>query len=202
MASVANFTGDIEVTGVISGQNNIGGSAASIQGFGTGGNAGVFAFKYDFANFGNAPNAIQVWNSSSGVFKTFVVGHPLDDAKYLVHATLEGPEGAVYYRGTSRLENGRAEVELPAYFEAFTVEEGRTIILTNIDGFDPLAVQKSDGQKIRDGRFIVVSSNANSCQEFDWEVKATRADGRALEAEPRRDEINVAAFGPYAFEVR
>ncbi|HEY2093057.1 MAG TPA: hypothetical protein VGJ81_14315 [Thermoanaerobaculia bacterium] len=202
MSNVVNVTGNVEISGVVGGNNSIGGGAASIQGYTTGSDAGVFAFKYDSKNFGNEPGSIQIWNSSTGVFKTFVVGHPTDTAKYLVHATLEGPEGAVYYRGTGRLENGRAEVSLPPYFEAFTREEGRTVILTNVDGFDPLAVQKVDGRKISNSRFIVVSSNPESTQEFDWEVKATRADGDPLNAEPNRDAMKVAAFGPYAFEVR
>src|ERR1700736_2743572 len=85
--SAVQVSGNMAVNGVLSGNNNIGGSAASIQGYGTGGHAGVFAFKYDKANFGDKPNAIQIWNSSSGVYKTFIVNHPLDKARFIVHAT-------------------------------------------------------------------------------------------------------------------
>ena len=73
MSDAASFNGDVKVDGVISGKNDIGGDAASIQGLGTGGNAGVFAFKYDKANFGDTDRAIQIWNSSAGVFKTFIL---------------------------------------------------------------------------------------------------------------------------------
>ena len=202
MSDAASFNGDVKVDGVISGKNEIGGAAASIQGLGTGGNGGVFAFKYDKANFGDTDKAIQIWNSSAGVFKTFIVDHPLDNDKYIVHATLEGPEGAVYYRGTSQLGNGKVTISLPDYFEAFTRKEHRTIILTNIDGFDRIAIQSIDGEKIKDGKFVVVSDNPESSQQFDWEVKAVRADGPQLQAEPNKQDLQVGGFGPYTFEIR
>ncbi len=190
-----------KVNGVISGTDRIGGGAASVQGYGTGGNAGVFAFKYDKANFGDSPTAIQIWNSSAMVFKTFIVNHPLDQEKHLVHATLEGPEGAVYYRGEAQLKNGKCTVTLPDYFEAFTRKEQRTIILTNIDGFDRIAVKSIDGEKIKNGTFVVISENPDSTQKFDWEVKAVRSDGPALEAEPDKKDHLVGGFGPYTFEI-
>ncbi|NER25408.1 MAG: hypothetical protein F6J86_17330 [Symploca sp. SIO1B1] len=202
MSDAASFNGDVKVDGVVSGKDAIGGDAASIQGLGTGGNAGVFAFKYDKENFGDTDKAIQIWNSSAGVFKTFIVEHPLDEAKYIVHATLEGPEGAVYYRGTSQLYEGKATISLPPYFEAFTRKEQRTIILTNIDGFDRIAIKSIDGEKIKDGKFVVISDNPQSSQQFDWEVKAVRADGPQLQAEPNKQDLQVGGFGPYRFEIK
>jgi hypothetical protein len=188
--------GSVYVSGVLSGSNPVGGHAASVQGFTNGGDAGVFAFKYDVSN-GNNAGAIQIWNSSTDVFKTFIIAHPVDPARYLVHATLEGPEGSVFYRGSARLHNGRAEVVLPPYFEALTRAEGRTVILTNVDGFDRLAVQTRDGARITDGRFVVVSDDPASSQAFDWEVKAVRSDTPPLEVEPLRSELDVGGFGPY-----
>ena len=201
MADSANFFGDVRVNGVVTGNNDIGGNAASIQGVGTGGNDGVFSFKFDAANNGNTDRAIQIWNASSGIFKTFIVNHPLDEDKYIVHATLEGPEGAVYYRGTSQLCHGKATIALPHYFEALTRKEQRTILLTNIDGFDRIAIQSIDGEKIVDGKFVVVSENPESSQKFDWEVKAVRADGPKLQAEPDKQDLQVGGFGPYTFAV-
>ena len=201
MSDAASFNGDVKVDGVISG-NNLGAAAASIQGLGTGGDQGVFAFKYDKANYGDTDRAIQIWNPSANVFKTFIVDHPLDNDKYIVHATLEGPEGAVYYRGTSQLCHGQITISLPHYFEAFTRKEHRTIILTNIDGFDRIAVKSIDGEKIKDGKFVVVSENPESSQQFDWEVKAVRADGPKLQAEPNKQDLQVGGFGPYTFEIR
>lgn len=146
---------------------------------------------------------IEIWSPNydpdAAQLKNFIISNPTDAKKYLVHATLEGPEGAVYYRGSAQLRNGRVEIELPHYFEALTRSKGRTIQLTTIDGFDPITVLSQGGEKIKNGRFIVVSNNHESKQAFDWEVKAIRADAPELEVEPSRDKIAVGGFGPYTF---
>jgi hypothetical protein len=119
----------------------------------------------------------------------------------LVHGTQEGAEAGVYYRGTAQLKNGIAEITLPSYFETLTRKEDRTVLLTNIDGFDRLAVKKVDGEKIRNGRFVVVSDNPNSSQEFDWEVKAIRQDVPLLVVEPDKKDIEVRGVGPYTYTI-
>ena len=115
--------------------------------------------------------------------KKFAISHPLQKGKRLTHAAIEGPETAVYYRGETRLTNGRAVVCLPEYFEALTRREGRTVMLTNVDGFDRLAVERQAGAQVTNGQFIVVSENTSSSQAFNWEVKAARADIAPLQVE-------------------
>jgi len=139
------------------------------------------------------------FDSPKGGAKTFVIDHPGDPRRYLVHATLEGPEGAVFYRGSARLDHGRAEVALPSYFESLTHTSDRTVILTNIDGFDRLAVETQRDGKVANGRFVVISDNPSSSQAFDWEVKAVRKDVPRLVEAPLKTEISVAGFGPYTF---
>lgn len=199
-----HVVGNALVTGAIQGQNYQGkyGSAAVVQGYSASGQSQTpFVIVYNDTT-PQQPPQIMLVNAATNVFKNFVIEHPADPARYLVHATLEGPEGAVYYRGSARLEHGRTEVVLPGYFEALTRQEGRTVLFTNVDGFDTLAVSTQDGQRIRAGRFIVVSSNPASTQAFDWEVKAVRADGPPLEAEPLRERTAVGGFGPYTFIAR
>jgi hypothetical protein len=193
--------GNMFLAGILIGQSPIGGNAGVIQGYGTGGSQAGFSFKYDSANFGNTPTAIQIWNSSTGVFKTFIINHPSDPNRYLVHATVEGPEAGVFYRGTAHLHNGRADVMLPDYFEALTRPEDRTVLLTNIGGFDRLAIEKQARGPIVDGRFVVISDNPNSTQEFHWEVKAVRKDAPRLVVAPLKDDISVAGIGPYTYSV-
>jgi len=105
----------------------------------------------------------------------------------------------VFYRGSARLDHGRAEVALPPYFESLTHTGDRTVILTNIDGFDRLAVETQRGGKVANGRFVVISDNPSSIQAFDWEVKAVRKDVPRLVEAPLKTEISVAGFGPYTF---
>jgi len=116
--------------------------------------------------------------------KKFAIKHPCKDGQTLVHAAIEGPEAAVYYRGEAQLTNGRAVVALPAYFEALTRAEARTVMLTNVDGFDRLAVVRQAGRQVAEGKFIVASESTSSSQAFTWEVKAVRADIPPLGVEP------------------
>ena len=43
-----------------------------------------------------------------GNVKSFVIDHPLDSSKYLVHGCIEGAEAAVYYRGQAKLIDSKA----------------------------------------------------------------------------------------------
>jgi hypothetical protein len=138
--------------------------------------------------------------SSGATAKTFVIPHPTDKERYLVHATLEGPESAVYYRGTGRLHHGRAEVVLPAYFEAMAREEGRTVLVTPIFDSNSERVSALAASHVVRGAFQVrgIDSN-NPNQAFDWEVKAVRADVQPLVVEPRRQDVLVRGDGPYTY---
>ncbi|MDQ3622700.1 MAG: hypothetical protein M3463_09455 [Verrucomicrobiota bacterium] len=116
--------------------------------------------------------------------KKFAIPHPCKEGRTLIHAAIEGPEAAVYYRGEAKLANGRAVVPLPEYFEALARAEGRTVMLTNVDGFDRISVQRQAGRQVANGQFLVIAENASSSQAFTWEVKAARADIAPLEIEP------------------
>lgn len=123
---------------------------------------------------------------ASGV-KNFKIKHPLKSGKDLVHASLEGPEAGVYYRGTAELKNGQVTITLPDYFEALTSKQDRTVQLTNIDGGDMIFVKSQNGAQVKNGKFVVQSSNKNSQQKFNWQVTAIRADIPALEVEPESE---------------
>jgi hypothetical protein len=132
-------------------------------------------------------------------YKTFVIDHPLDPDRYLVHATLEGPEAAVFYRGTARLAEGRAEIRLPDYADALTDPDSWTVQLSNVGGFDRLALADLDGRCVRKGRFVVLAQDPSSTQAFQWEAKGTRRDQGALDPEPPCRGLDVHSVGPYTF---
>ena len=119
----------------------------------------------------------------AGGAKKLEIDHPLKGGKKLVHAAIEGPESAVYYRGEAALVNGRAVIHLPDYFEALTRKGQRTVLLTNVDGFDRLAIRSDASLQVKDGTFTVISDRPDSAQRFSWEVKAIRADVGPLEVE-------------------
>lgn len=128
--------------------------------------------------------------------KSFIVDHPMDPSRYLVHACLEGPTSDVYYHGRGKLRNGQAWIELPGYFEAFTREEGRTVQVTPMNSVpSPLCASEP-----RNGRFRVFCSNGKrSNASFSWEVKAIRKDTATMKVEPLKSEVEVRGFGPYKF---
>lgn len=84
-------------------------------------------------------------------------------------------------------------IELPEYFEALTRPQGRTVLLTHLDGFDRLGVHTRSGAQVRDGSFVVIWDNQSSAQAFSWEVKAVRADVPSLAVESQSSTTGGAA---------
>lgn len=109
--------------------------------------------------------------------KSFEIDHPTKPNKKLVHSCIEGPEVGVYYRGRGRLINGQARVELPEYFNALTRDNTTTILLT-AKGRVPFFLSYDD---FDEKSFVVYGSVEEG--EFEWEVKAVRADVEPLQVE-------------------
>jgi hypothetical protein len=116
--------------------------------------------------------------------KSFAIPHPLHSEELrLVHSCLEGPENGVFYRGMGRLQNGRATIRLPDYFEALTRPDRRTVLLTpKFEADEPIASLAAS--EVKNGQFSVrAADDRNPNQTFDWEVKAVRADLDELSVE-------------------
>jgi hypothetical protein len=139
---------------------------------------------------------LHVSGSFAASSKAFCIDHPTDARRSLVHSVLEGPEVAVFYRGEAVLVDGACEIALPAYFEALTHKEDRTVLVTPklSDGEETSALAASG---VADGRFVVRSIDPrNRRQRFFWEVKAVRADLAPLEVEPMKPEVPAAPPQP------
>jgi len=132
-------------------------------------------------------------SASSGPNKTFIIDHPLEKEKYLIHACLEGPESGVYYRGEGEIVNGeKSTIELPLYtsnFYDFTIQV--TVIDEENDEFPNLKCSE-----IFDSKFTV-SSNVRDCKFF-WHVHGKRGD---IDVEPLKNSIVVGGDldSPYRF---
>jgi hypothetical protein len=121
--------------------------------------------------------------------KAFVIDHPVDRDRYLVHGCLEGPESGVYYRGESVLSNGKVRIELPAYVPYLASHF--TVHLTQIStGEDTFARLKAG--RVVAGGFTVYG---DPC-EFAWHVFGTR---QPLQTEPMRNQVDVLGHGPYRY---
>jgi hypothetical protein len=119
--------------------------------------------------------------------KTFVVDHPTDKDRYLVHACMEGPEAGVYYRGESRIEDEQTSVlvKLPEYVESLAKDF--TVHVTPIG--EPRLLGTS---RVRDGAFTVYGTPG----EFFWVVYGKRG---SVDVEPMKNDVCVAGEGPYLF---
>ena len=134
------------------------------------------------------------WNSGTkeiyvNTAKTFVIDHPDDASKYLVHACLEGPEGGVYYRGSGKITNNSSTtVELPKYVT--NLAKDLTVQLTPISNGECEKINKLSTSKVENNSFTVYGKNC----EFYWLVMGSRCD---VEVEPVKTESNVKGDGPY-----
>jgi len=120
--------------------------------------------------------------------KTFVIEHPNNVDKFLVHGCLEGPEAGVYYRGKDKIVNNEfVEIELPHYVSKlatnFTIQinpiyNGKVVVLNS--------------SEVENNKFRVYGENAT----FHWIVYAKRHD---IEVEPDKNTVVVKGSGPYLY---
>jgi hypothetical protein len=131
-----------------------------------------------------------IYNSTaptSSETKTFIIEHPKDNERYLVHACLEGPEVGVYYRGTSEIMDSQSvTIELPSYVPGWATDIG--VLVTAI--YDGKVKTFAASDVDRNGKFIVYGENGR----FNWIAIGKRA---SVNVEPLKSEINVSGFGPY-----
>jgi len=119
--------------------------------------------------------------------KTFIIDHPTDPTRYLVHACIEGPEIGVYYRGSAILEQTSVTIQLPNYVSAFATNF--TVQITPIyEPGQPIATYAST--KVVNGAFEVYGPPGS----FYWLVHGSRG---SLVTEPLKSEVTVHGSGPY-----
>ena len=140
---------------------------------------------YDTTTF----EVVRSTAATSAQNKTFVIDHPINTSKYLVHACIEGPEVGVYYRGTSKIEKGTTEkiITLPEYVQSFATDF--TVTVTPIYNG---TLRTLNSSKIRNNFFTVYGSEG----EFDWSVFGKRAD---INVEPYKNEVTIKGDGPYKY---
>ena len=121
--------------------------------------------------------------------KTFIIDHPHDNEKYLIHACLEGPEAGVYYRGKSEIiNNENVVVNLPNYVKNFA--DNFTVTITGI--YDGKLKLYNSSEVDENGSFTVYGENG----KFSWIAIGKRGN---IVTEPKKSEINVRGDGPYKY---
>ena len=121
---------------------------------------------------GSAPtNKLDVFGHFTATTKSFLIDHPTKENKKLQYASLEGPEHAVYVRGT---HNGSL-IELPEYWSELVHADSLTVVLT------PLGKHQNLYVKSKDTNHISVGGVKGS---YDYVVYGERKDTDKLEVEP------------------
>lgn len=164
------------------------------------GQSGTFAMRDD-----GAANGILDMDGKDPVYvKNFVIEHPSDKDRYLVHACTETPEAAVEYSGTAFSgEWGELiEVVLPSYFEDECEVENRQVWLqpmlnpdSDLLPFMPRALPSYP----KDGKFYITNDCAHPGVAINWKVKAVRKDVPQFPVEPLKSEYNRVGSGPYTW---
>jgi hypothetical protein len=118
--------------------------------------------------------------------KMFRTPSPTQSDKDIVYACLEGPEAAVFARGTAQLVNGEASISLPGHFIDVASPDHIMVHLTPLSAASlGLAVV---GKKLA-GIEIKELHNGTGSYAFDWEVKSVRRNYENYQAvRPRRGE--------------
>lgn len=182
-------------TTAVSSYNSDGRALLTVGGSG----GGLAAFRY----ISGEANAILDTNAGAVYVKNFILDHPTDPDRWLVHACTETPEAAVEYSGhVIAGEWGELiEVELPPYFEDATHYENRQVWLQPM--LNPEAqlmkwIPRAIPSYPTDGKFVI-STDALPGSAICWKVKAVRKDVPQFEVEPLRDDYRRVGSGPYTW---
>ena len=132
--------------------------------------AGITARGYSGSKAGIFTGDVQVTGALSKGSGSFKIDHPLDpEHKYLYHSFVESPDMMNVYNGNVVTdEEGRAVVELPAYFEA--LNRDFRYQLTVVGRFAQAIVE----EEVTNNRFVIRTNLANV--KVSWQVTGIRKD--------------------------
>jgi hypothetical protein len=124
---------------------------------------------------GVAHAGFQMQPAGTGIMfadvKNFVANNPDDPKTQLYYACVEGPEAAMYCRGTARLDVGHATVQLPRHFAVMAAAQGITVQITPLSA-DCMGIAVT--RKSTDSFEVTELFKGQNTCDFDWEVKAIR----------------------------
>ena len=121
--------------------------------------------------------------------KAFIIDHPDDSNKHLVHACLEGPESGIYYRGKNEIKNNEyCEIKLPDYVTK--LGNDFTIQVTPI--YSGKDIKQLYVSQVKNNSFFVYGQNT----KFSWLVHASR---EKIIIEQNKKDIKIKGQGPYSW---
>jgi hypothetical protein len=168
------------------GQGSAGHGVVGVATAASGNAAGVYGTASDSSAYaGYFEGKVSVVGTLSKSAGSFRIDHPLDPAnKILQHSFVESPDMKNVYDGVVTAdENGRAVVELPAWFDALNHEFRYQ--LTPLGGWTEAWIE----QEVGDNRFTIRTRTAG--HRVSWQLTGTRRDAYA-QANPIEVELDKA----------
>ena len=117
---------------------------------------------------------VTVTGSVSKGSGSFVIDHPLNETKNLVHSFVEGPRADLIYRGTVSLIDGSATINLDEEYELIpgtwkALCRNPQVWISNIDGWTKCRGTVEDG-------ILIIEAQTASNESVNWLVIAERKD--------------------------
>ena len=107
--------------------------------------------------------------------KNFKITHPIDETKNLIHVSVESPRADLIYRGTAKLVNGTASINLdeeygliPGTWKALC--RNPQVWITSVDGWEPCR------GFVTEETLTIQSKDPNCTETVNWLVVAERQD--------------------------
>ena len=124
---------------------------------------------------------VTVTGSVSKGSGSFVIDHPLNETKNLVHSFVEGPRADLIYRGTVSLIDGSATINLDEEYELIpgtwkALCRNPQVWISNIDGWTKCRGTVEDG-------ILIIEAQTASNESVNWLVIAERKDKHMYDTE-------------------
>jgi hypothetical protein len=134
---------------------------------------------------------LNVNGSLSATSKNFIIPHPLDSSKKLIHASVEAPQLDLIYSGKVKLNKGQAVVDIDSSscpnspmtqgtFQKLT--RNPRVYLQNNDGFTAVKGM------VKGGTLEIQAQSKGSDDVIDWLIVAERRDECVMSSSTTTDE--------------
>jgi hypothetical protein len=120
----------------------------------------------------NTTYRLQVNGSFAATTKSFDITHPTISGKRLAHASLEGPENGVYFRG----QNNNSEIKLPHYWSGLVHNDSITVDLTSIGKRKDGKVRDYSVDQIGDNKVYIYTDSDDNIYNYYYTIFAERKD--------------------------
>jgi hypothetical protein len=127
----------------------------------------------------NTTYRLQVIGSFAATTKSFDITHPTVSGKRLAHASLEGPENGVYFRG----RNNNSEIKLPHYWSGLVHDDSITVDLTSIGKRKDGKVRDYSVDQIGDNKVYIYTDSDDNIYNYYYTIFAERKDVSKLVTE-------------------